>query len=304
MNNKQFEQWRKQYGQSSGWSQKPLIMGILNVTPNSFSDGGRYLNREIAVAHALQMVAAGADIIDIGGESSKPGAEPVSCSEELARVIPVIEKLRAETDVCISIDTTKAQVMQEAVAAGASLINDITALNDPKSLQIAAQLNVPVCLMHMQGEPMTMQKQPQYSNDIIDELNSFFQQKIHICLSAGIKFENLILDPGFGFGKLPEHNLRIVKHLSAFKEHKLPVMLGASRKTTLGVILEKPVEQRLFGGLAIGMFAALQGVAILRTHDISETKEVLTMLEAITNGPGMKSKSQNSNSIDAEIAMR
>lgn len=258
-------------------------MGILNVTPNSFSDGGKFLQRDNAVKHALKMIIAGADIIDVGGESSRPGAQPVSCEEELARVIPVIERLREETDCCISIDTTKHQVMKEAVAAGADMINDITALNSGESLQAAAQLDVPVCLMHMQGEPMTMQLHPHYEQDIIDELHTFFQQKIKHCLTAGIKFENLILDPGFGFGKLPEHNLRLVKNMATFNQYNRPLLLGVSRKTTIGAVLQKPVEQRLLGGLAISVIAALQGTSILRTHDIDETQQVLIMLDAVYN---------------------
>ncbi|CEK11991.1 dihydropteroate synthase [Legionella hackeliae] len=283
MNSRQFQQWCELYQQPSAYQQKPLIMGILNVTPDSFSDGGKFLQRDLAVKHALNMIASGADLIDIGGESSRPGAESVSCEEELARVIPVIERLREETDSCISIDTTKAQVMEAAVAAGANMINDISALSTEESLNKAAKLNVPICLMHMQGEPMTMQEQPHYDHDILDELHSFFQKKIKRCLAAGIKFENLILDPGFGFGKLPQHNLRLVKHVASFTQYNRPVMLGASRKTTIGVILQKPVEERLLGGLTIAIVAALQGVAILRTHDIDETQQMLTMLGAIFN---------------------
>ncbi|KTD07490.1 dihydropteroate synthase [Legionella jamestowniensis] len=284
MNSKQFRQWCHSYQNSSSlYQQKPLIMGILNVTPNSFSDGGKFLQRDNAVKHALKMIIAGADIIDVGGESSRPGAQPVSCEEELARVIPVIERLREETDCCISIDTTKHQVMKEAVAAGADMINDITALNSGESLQAAAQLDVPVCLMHMQGEPMTMQLHPHYEQDIIDELHTFFQQKIKHCLTAGIKFENLILDPGFGFGKLPEHNLRLVKNMATFNQYNRPLLLGVSRKTTIGAVLQKPVEQRLLGGLAISVIAALQGTSILRTHDIDETQQVLIMLDAVYN---------------------
>ncbi|ASQ44848.1 dihydropteroate synthase [Legionella clemsonensis] len=284
MNSMQFQQWCQSYQQSvTLYQQKPLIMGVLNVTPNSFSDGGKYLQRDSAIKHALSMIMAGADIIDIGGESSKPGAEPVSCAEELSRVIPVIEKLREETECCISIDTTKAHVMKEAIAVGADMINDITALNAEESLRIAAQLEVPVCLMHMQGEPMTMQQHPYYERDILDELHLFFQQKIKQCLAAGIKFENLILDPGFGFGKLPQHNLRLVKNIATFNQYNRPVMLGVSRKTTIGAVLQKPVEQRLLGGLTMAIVAALQGTAILRTHDVDETHQVLAMLDAINN---------------------
>lgn len=283
MNSKQFQQWRETYSQSLGNIQKPLLMGILNITPNSFSDGGCYLDQNDAVTHALKMIHDGADIIDVGGESSKPGAAPVSCEEELSRVIPVIERLRAQTDVCISIDTTKAEVMKAAVRAGASMINDIKALNTSEALDTVAELEVPVCLMHMQGNPQTMQKQPQYEDDIINELHFFFEQKIETCLAAGIKLSNLMLDPGFGFGKLPQHNLRIVKEIASFKKYQLPIMLGASRKTTIGVVLKKPVEQRLLGSLAIAMYASLQGVAILRTHDVDETLEVLAMMKAIIN---------------------
>lgn len=284
MNSDQFKQWCEFSCQSAAINQKKtLIMGVLNITPDSFSDGGRYLEPERAVERALAMVAQGADIIDIGGESSKPGALSVSCAEELARVIPVIEMLRAESDVCLSIDTRKAPVMQAAVFAGASLINDITALGNEESLTTVAALNVPVCLMHMQGEPETMQNRPHYARDVVDEVNLFFQQRIKACLAAGIKRKNLILDPGFGFGKTPQHNLQIVNQISKFQQHNLPLMLGVSRKSTLGAILEKPVKERLIGGLAMAVFAVLQGVAIIRTHDVDETKQTLKMIQAIRN---------------------
>ncbi|KTD22669.1 dihydropteroate synthase [Legionella lansingensis] len=280
MNNEEFKQWCRRYNPSD-MNASPIIMGILNITPDSFSDGGKYLQRDRAVEHAQQMIAQGADIIDVGGESSRPGAESVSYEEEISRVIPVIEKLRNETDVAISIDTTKASVMAEAVAAGAILINDITALAAKDSLQLAAKLDVPVCLMHMQGKPNTMQHNPCYADDVLDEINCFFEQKIKTCLSAGIRREHLILDPGFGFGKLPQHNLRIVHQLEKLKQHNLPLMLGASRKTTLGVVLQRPVDDRIAGGLTIAIVAALQGVAILRTHDVDATRQALIMLQAI-----------------------
>ncbi|KTD18121.1 dihydropteroate synthase [Legionella jordanis] len=283
MNNQQFKQWCELYAQRSLAFNKPLIMGILNITADSFSDGGLYLQKEDALRQARTMVSEGADLIDVGGESSRPGAVAISLDEELARVIPVIEALRSETDVCISIDTSKAQVMKEAVSAGAFLINDISALSGENALETAASLNVPVCLMHMQGQPSTMQLNPYYKQDVLHELNDFFEHKISSCLMAGICPRNLILDPGFGFGKLPEHNLRIVNNLGEFHKHRLPLLLGASRKSTLGVILGKEVHERLPGGLSIAIVAALHGVGILRTHDVAATHQSLTMLEAIVN---------------------
>lgn len=266
---------------SSTYLRKPLVMGILNVTPDSFSDGARYLEPKQAFLHAQRMLEQGADIIDIGGESTKPGAEEVSFEEELKRVIPVIERLRAISDICISIDTCKAEVMQAAINAGASFINDITALTRDGSLDVAARLNVPVCLMHMQGTPKSMQNNPHYANDIIDEINLFFQQRIEVCLSAGLLRERLILDPGFGFGKTVQHNLSMVKRLTEFQQHGLPIMLGVSRKSTIGAVLQKSEVERLSGGLAATVFAALQGVSIIRTHDVDETNQALQMVHAI-----------------------
>lgn len=260
---------------------KPLVMGILNVTPDSFSDGRLFFQLDKALEHAHRLIAEGADIIDIGGESSRPGASAIHCEEELARVIPVIKQLRAESDICISIDTTKAQVMHDAIRAGASMLNDISGFQRDDSLAVAAKLDVPLCLMHMQGEPLTMQTNPQYAVDVIDEINTFFQQRIEQCMKAGIKRKNIILDPGFGFGKTPWHNMRIVSQIMAFQQHNLPVMIGASRKNTLGLIGNAPVEKRLAGGLAIAVYSALCGVAIIRTHDVAETKQALLMVQAI-----------------------
>ncbi len=282
MNANQFRQWCTSYQPTlTAKLPTPLIMGVLNVTPDSFSDGGRYYQVDHAVKRALMMIEEGADLIDVGGESSKPGALPVSCTEELARVIPVIKQLREQSDICISIDTTKAQVMHEAVSAGASIINDIAGFRSDESLAMAAKLDVPLCLMHMQGEPQDMQINPQYSLDIVDEVNMYFQQRISRCIAAGIKRKNLILDPGFGFGKTPEHNMRIVNQIEQFHRYNLPVMLGVSRKSTLGVILNTTVDKRLVGGLAIAVFVALQGIAIIRTHDVSQTRQALTMIQAI-----------------------
>lgn len=279
MNKEQFKDWCQSYKRGNLF--KPLIMGVLNVTPDSFSDGGNYLKPETALVKAHQMITQGADLIDIGGESSKPGASAVNCNEELARVIPVIKQLRLESEICISIDTTKARVMHEAISAGASMINDISAIRSEESLEMAANLGVPLCLMHMQGTPETMQKSPSYSLNIVDELNLFFEKQINICLAAGIKRQNLILDPGFGFGKTVEHNLELVKGLSEFRKHNRPLMLGVSRKSSLGAILNVKVDKRLAGGLAFAVFAALQGVAIIRTHDVEETNQALTILQAI-----------------------
>jgi dihydropteroate synthase len=281
VNTEQFKQWCESYPTDN--LNKPLIMGVLNVTPDSFSDGGQYLQLEHALMQAHRMIAAGADLIDIGGESSKPGALLVSCEEELARVIPVIKQLRRESEICISIDTTKAQVMHEAVNAGASMINDIAGFRSAESFAMAAELDVPLCLMHMQGDPETMQDNPCYQEDVVDEINVFFEHHIDFCVAAGIKRKNLILDPGFGFGKTVEHNLEIVNKITKFKQHNRPLMLGVSRKSSLGAILKAPVDKRLAGGLAIAVFAALQGVAIIRTHDVAETNQALTMVEAINN---------------------
>lgn len=260
---------------------KPLVMGILNITPDSFSDGGEFMNVQQAYERAQELIAQGADIIDIGGESSRPGATPVSCEEELARVIPVIERIRAVSDVCLSIDTVKPRVMEAAVGAGASFINDVKALTDPGSLSMAARLNVPVCLMHMQGTPLSMQDKPEYSGDIIDEINDFFIKRIEACLHAGIAREHIILDPGFGFGKTKDHNLTIIKRLSEFQKHQCPILLGVSRKQTIGLVLNKSPLERSIGGLAVSVFAAMQGVSIMRTHDVDSTQQALTMTQAI-----------------------
>lgn len=283
MNTAQFKQWCESYSSFALTNklQKPLIMGVLNVTPDSFSDGGLYFQPENALERALQMIGEGADLIDIGGESTRPGAQAISCDEELSRVIPVIQQIRKRSDICISIDTKKAQVMHEAIHAGASIINDISGFQSDRSLAMAVELDVPLCLMHMQGAPQDMQNNPQYTQDVVDEINLFFQQRIETCLAAGIKRKNLILDPGFGFGKTPQHNMRIINQMTKFQQHKLPIMIGVSRKSTLGVILNSSVEKRLAGGLAIAVYSALHGVAMIRTHDIAETNQALTMVQAI-----------------------
>lgn len=286
MNISQYLQWSSEISASTDavtGGRVPLIMGILNVTANSFSDGGRFQTVEAATQHALNMIAEGADIIDIGGEASNPGVSPCALQLELDRVIPVIQRLREHSDVCISIDTQKPEVMQAAIAAGANVINDISALRDDRTLAIAADLGVPVCLMHMQGVPQTMQQQPYYAGDVVDEINEFFKQQIARCVAAGIARQHLVLDPGFGFGKTDAHNLHLVKRVSTFRQHGLPVLLGVSRKSTLGRILQKPVTERLYGGLSLAVFLALQGVNMIRTHDVGATKQAYQVLKAVFN---------------------
>jgi dihydropteroate synthase len=261
-------------------SQQPIVMGILNVTPDSFSDGGRYLTREAALRHAQQMATEGAAIIDIGGESSQPGAKPISVQEELDRVIPIIETVHQEVALPISIDTCKSEVMQAAINAGAVLLNDINALQAPDALLVAAENQTPVCLMHKQGIPATMQHNPHYDN-VVTEVQLFLQQRIQACLAAGIKKENIIIDPGFGFGKTLAHNLQIMRHLQEFTSLGFPVLVGVSRKTLLGQLLDAAVDQRLYGGIALAVWAALQGVSIIRTHDVKATVDAVKVVQAI-----------------------
>jgi dihydropteroate synthase len=256
-------------------------MGIVNVTPDSFSDGGAYFDVHKAHRHAMQLIEDGADVIDIGGESARPGAEAVSLKEELHRILPVIQSIRKVSDVCISVDTCKPEVMKAAVDVGASMINDITALRSPGSLNTVADLNVPVCLMHMQGTPRSMQEQPNYPNGLVEEINTFFMERIEVCLQAGIDRSMIVLDPGFGFGKSVDHNLQLLRNIKAFQAHHQPVLLGVSRKSTLGVILQKDVSDRLIGGIAIAAYALLQGIDMLRTHDVKETQQALDTIHWI-----------------------
>jgi dihydropteroate synthase len=283
VNAKQLDHWLKKAGETSLSSifRKPLIMGILNVTADSFSDGGTYLSVNKACDHAYKLIQQGADIIDIGGESSKPGASPVSLDVELDRVIPVIQKIRQYSDVCISIDTYKPEVMKAAVEAGAHLINDIYALRQDGALAMAAHLSVPVCLMHMKGRPQTMQNSPCYNHGVMNELLVFFAKRIEACISAGIEKNNLILDPGFGFGKEDIHNMNILHHLETLYHFDIPILLGVSRKSTLGRLLNKDVDGRLTAGIAVAVYAAMKGVAIIRTHDVDETIQALHIIDAI-----------------------
>lgn len=258
-------------------------MGILNVTPDSFSDGGRFDRRETALQHALQMLREGADIIDIGGESTRPQAQPVSAQEELDRVIPVIEAIRQQSDALISIDTSKAVVMREAVAAGANIINDVLALRVDGALTAATDLDVPVSLMHMQGEPRTMQAAPQYA-DVVAEVKEFLQARINACVSAGIHKENLWIDPGFGFGKTVTHNLTLLHHLQEFQAFGVPILVGLSRKSMIGALLNNmPVEDRLSASLALAVIAAQSGANIIRVHDVKPTVDALAMWQAVNS---------------------
>ncbi|PCI16863.1 MAG: dihydropteroate synthase [Piscirickettsiaceae bacterium] len=255
-------------------------MGVLNVTPDSFSDGGQYSLINTAVDQAEVMINAGAKIIDIGGESTRPGARSVSLNEELDRVLPIIQRLRSSSDVIISIDTSKAEVMRQAVEAGATLINDVYALQQPGSIEMAAKLGVPICLMHMQKNPEVMQQRPNYKN-ILTEVDAFFNERISACEREGIGIERLILDPGFGFGKTLDHNLMLLTNLSFFKHFSCPILVGLSRKSMLGLISGKEVDQRLYASLSAAVIAALNGASILRVHDVAETIDAISIVKAV-----------------------
>jgi len=257
----------------------PVVMGILNVTPDSFSDGGKFSSFELACQHADEMVAQGALIIDIGGESTRPGAADVSVDDELARVVPLVEYVAKHHDVWISVDTSKPEVMRQAVNAGAHLINDVRALLEPGALETAAQLNVPICLMHMQGAPRTMQSAPEYQ-DVIADVFKFLNERIQACLEAGIPRERLLIDPGFGFGKTLEHNYELLAKLERFAQFELPILIGLSRKSMIGNLLARPTSERLAGSLAGAMIAAQKGAHIIRVHDVPETVDMLKVLQA------------------------
>jgi len=255
-------------------------MGILNVTPDSFSDGGRFTQVDSAIRQARQMVADGASIIDVGGESTRPGAQPVDEQQELDRVIPVIERIARELDVVISIDTSKAAVMREAIAVGAHMINDVQALRGSNTLETASRLAVPVCLMHMLGEPRTMQSEPQY-RDVVEDVRSFLQERVQACRSAGIRQDQIIVDPGFGFGKTLQHNLALFEQIPRFVELGYPVLVGVSRKSMVGSILDLPVEQRLFGSLGLAALAVWLGASIIRAHDVGATVQAVRVVQAV-----------------------
>ncbi len=259
---------------------QPQVMGILNVTPDSFSDGGIFLSVESAVAQARRMVEEGAAIIDVGGESTRPGATAVTSWQEIDRVLPVIEAIHRELPVIISIDTSKPDVMRAAVAAGAGMINDVRALREEGALQTAVRCAVPVCLMHMQGEPRSMQQAPQY-DDVVAEVKAFLAERIAVCVAVGIPREQVIIDPGFGFGKALGHNLRLFKYLDTFQELGLPMLVGVSRKSMISAVLGHPVEQRLPASIALAALAVWQGAMIIRAHDVQATADAVKMIWAV-----------------------
>lgn len=256
------------------------VMGILNVTPDSFSDGGRFLALDNALAQAKRMIEAGVSIIDIGGESTRPGAPDVELEEELQRVIPVIEAIRREHNVWISIDTSKAEVMKQAALAGADIINDVRALQEPGALEVAATLGLPICIMHMQGQPRTMQQNPTYDN-LLEDVGVFLQQRIEQCESVGIKREQLILDPGFGFGKTLQHNYQMLANLESFHQFGLPILAGMSRKSMLFKLLEKTPSECVAASISCATIAAFKGAQIIRVHDFEETLDAMKIVSMV-----------------------
>lgn len=258
---------------------RPRVMGIVNVTPDSFSDGGRHLSHDAAIAHAHKLIADGADLLDIGGESTRPGAAAVSEGEELARVLPVIEGLRGSA-VPISIDTCKPAVMRAALAAGASMVNDIDALQAPDALAAVADSDAAVCLMHKQGDPESMQRAPHYA-DVVSEVSAFLQARIEAMRAAGIGNGRIVIDPGFGFGKTLAHNLELLRELSAFSALGVPLLAGVSRKSMLGAITGREVGERLAASVAAALLAVQRGASIVRVHDVRETVDVLKLWDAV-----------------------
>jgi len=258
----------------------PLVMGVLNVTPDSFSDGGQFLQQDQAIAHAESMIAEGAGIIDVGGESTRPGAEQVGLQEELDRVLPVIERIVARFDIHVSIDTSKPEVMVAAVGAGAAIINDIYSLQLDGALDAAASTNAAICLMHMQGTPATMQKNPHYK-DIGREVADFLRSRVDACESVGIARNRIVIDPGFGFGKNDRHNLELLAKLDQLTDLGLPMLVGLSRKRTLGNLIGRSAQELTAAGVAAAVVAVAKGAKIVRTHDVAETVDALELTEAV-----------------------
>lgn len=259
---------------------QPKVMGIVNVTPDSFSDGGKFSQTNLAIAHAVKLAEEGASILDIGGESTRPNATPVGLQEELDRVIPVIEVLVNQVNIPISIDTYKPAVMQAAIDAGASMVNDVRALQETGALEIVAKSNVGICLMHMQGTPQTMQQNPQY-DDVVEEVKVFLNTRLQACINAGCKLGNILLDPGFGFGKTREHNIKLLQNLESFINLGQPLLVGLSRKSVLGQMTGNDVDARLYASIAASVIAAMKGAKILRVHDVKATVEALKVVAAI-----------------------
>jgi dihydropteroate synthase len=258
----------------------PAVMGILNVTPDSFSDGGRHVLRDVAIAAGLRMVEEGAAIVDVGGESTRPGAAAVSVDEELARVLPVVEALLARCNAVISVDTSKPEVISAVLDAGAHLINDVRALRVPGALAAAAAGGAAVCVMHMQGEPATMQANPQYT-DVVGEVRAFLAERIGTCLAAGIAPDAICVDPGIGFGKRPEHNLALVRKLRDFTDLRAPLLVGVSRKALIGIITGRPASERLAGSVALAALCVERGAAIIRAHDVAATVDAVKIASAL-----------------------
>jgi len=261
-------------------------MGVLNITPDSFSDGGSFFANaqpdcSAALKHAESMLGEGAKWIDVGGESTRPGATPISEQQELERVIPVIEQLAKNVRCKISVDTSNPQVMREAAKAGALLINDVRALQREGAMQAAAKTGLQVCLMHMRGEPSTMQREPQYNN-VVEEVKAFFERRISACNKGGISTQKLVLDPGFGFGKTQRHNLQLFDRLGEFSKSGCPLLIGVSRKSMIGKIIDKPVDQRIYGGVALAAIAVMKGVSFIRTHDVAATSDAISIVAALS----------------------
>jgi dihydropteroate synthase len=259
---------------------RPHVMGIVNVTPDSFSDGGKYSSTDLAVEHGLALIAEGADILDIGGESTRPGAPPVSLDEELRRVMPVIEALAAVSTVPLSIDTYKPEVMRSAIAAGIDIVNDVRALQEDGAVEIVANSDVGVCLMHMQGMPQTMQLAPSYQ-DVVSEVVHFLSHRMHVVTSASIAIDRIVLDPGFGFGKTTAHNIALIQHLTEIDAIGRPLLVGLSRKSVLGKIAGGDEQQRLHAGLAASVISAMKGAKIVRVHDVKATVDALKIVTAV-----------------------
>lgn len=258
----------------------PQVMGIVNMTPDSFSDGGHYNNLDTAMRRVENMIQSGATFIDIGGESTRPGADEVSVDEEISRVIPLVEKITQHHDIWISVDTSKPEVITEAAKAGAHLINDIRALTLPGALEAAQKTGLPVCIMHMQGDPKTMQQAPYYQQDIYLEVDQFFTRHIQSCINAGIEKQKIILDPGFGFGKTLQHNYRLLAKLADFHHFDLPLLVGMSRKSMIGQLLNVPPLERTIGSVSCAVIAAMKGAQIIRVHDVQETVDALRIVQA------------------------